>query len=126
VPETLQELRRRGARLAICTNKPEAASRLVLEGTGLLGLFEAVLGGDSLAVKKPDPGHLLAAIERLGATPGEAAMIGDGENDAASGKAAQVPVVLMRYGYARVPAETLGADAGHGRFAEVLDLPWLP
>jgi phosphoglycolate phosphatase len=125
VPETLDELRRRGARLAICTNKPEAATRAVLAGTGLLGFFEAVLGGDSLPVRKPDPGHLLGALARLGADPGEALMIGDGENDAAAAKAAGVPVVLMRYGYSRVPVESLGADAVLDRFPALLELPML-
>jgi phosphoglycolate phosphatase len=63
-----------------------------------------------LAVKKPDPAHLLAALDRLGAAPGDAIMIGDNEHDVAMAKAAGVPVILVRYGYHRVPLATLAAD----------------
>lgn len=111
VPETLGLLCRRGCRLAVCTNKPEQASRLVLSGLGLDGFFAAVLGGDSAPVRKPHPGHVLAAVAALDARPEEAAMIGDNENDAAAARAAAIPVVLMRYGYARQPLEGLGAAA---------------
>ena len=46
-------------------------------------------------------------------------MIGDSENDAAAARAAAVPLVLMRYGYARVDPESLGADALLDHFAEL-------
>jgi phosphoglycolate phosphatase len=72
-----------------------------------------------LAVKKPDPGHLLGLIAELGARPDRAAMIGDNENDAAAAHAAGVPLVLMRYGYARVDPATLAAAALLDRFADL-------
>jgi phosphoglycolate phosphatase len=46
-------------------------------------------------------------------------MIGDSENDAAAARAAKIPVVLMRYGYARLDPESLGADALLNHFAEL-------
>ena len=101
VPETLAALRRRGYRTAICTNKPQHATVAVLEGLGLLPLFDGIAGGDRFAVRKPDPGHLLGLIGALGARVEAAAMIGDSENDAAAAPAAGLPLVLMRYGYAR-------------------------
>ena len=107
VQETLESLRASGARLAICTNKPQAATLAVLEGFGMAQYFNAVLGGDAAPFRKPDPRHLLAAIERLGATANDAVMIGDNENDYAAARAAHVPVILVRYGYLRVPPETL-------------------
>ncbi|MGA8552378.1 MAG: HAD hydrolase-like protein, partial [Stellaceae bacterium] len=55
VPETLAALRRRGYRTAICTNKPQRATLAVLEGLGLLPLFDGVAGGDRFRVRKPDP-----------------------------------------------------------------------
>ncbi len=66
VPETLAALRRRGWRTAICTNKPQRATMVVLEGLGLTALFDGVAGGDRFAVRKPDPGHLLGLIGELG------------------------------------------------------------
>lgn len=121
VPETLRALRDRGYRAAICTNKPQRATIAVLQGVGLLPLFDGIAGGDRFAVRKPDPGHLLGVISALGANPAASAMIGDNENDAAAARAAAVPLVLMRYGYARVDPDTLSADALLDRFSELPD-----
>jgi phosphoglycolate phosphatase len=119
VPETLRTLRGSGYRTAICTNKPQRATLAVLRGLDLLPAFDGVAGGDRYPVRKPDPGHLLALIAELGGRPGAAAMIGDNENDAASAHAAELPLVLMRYGYARVDPETLGAEALLDNFADL-------
>jgi phosphoglycolate phosphatase len=119
VPETLALLRRRGYRTAICTNKPQRATFAVLRGLYLLGLFDEVAGGDRFPVRKPDPGHLLGLIGLLGGQPRRAAMIGDNENDAAVARAAGLPVLIMRYGYARTEPESLRADALLDRFAEL-------
>ena len=119
VVETLAALRRRGYRTAICTNKPQHATCTVLEGLGLSALFDGIAGGDRFAVKKPDPGHLLGLIGALGGRRETAAMIGDNENDAAAAHAAGVPLVLMRYGYARIDPASLAADALLDHFADL-------
>jgi len=119
VTETLVELRRRGYRTAVCTNKAQRATLAVLSGLGLLPLFDGIAGGDHFAVKKPDPGHLLGMIAELGGRPDRAAMIGDNENDAAAAHAAGVALVLMRYGYARTDPAMLDPAALLDRFAEL-------
>jgi phosphoglycolate phosphatase len=119
VRETLAELRRRGYRTAICTNKLQRATVRVLRGLELDDLFDGVAGGDRYAVRKPDPGHLLQLIREMGGQPKRAAMIGDSENDAAAGHAASVPVLLMRYGYARSDPQSLSPDAVVDSFAEL-------
>jgi len=119
VADTLAVLAGEGRRLAVCTNKPEAAACIVLERLGLAGYFAAVVGGDTLAVRKPHPGHLLAALARLGARPAEAVMIGDNENDAAAARAAGLPVILARYGYPRLPLAEIAADREIDAFAEL-------
>jgi phosphoglycolate phosphatase len=119
VRDTLVELRRRGYRTAVCTNKAERATTAVLRGLHLMPLFDGIAGGDRFAVKKPDPGHLLGLIAELGGRPDQAAMIGDNENDAAAAHAASIPLVLMRYGYARVDPATLDAAALLDRFADL-------
>ena len=111
VAETLDELRAAGARLAVCTNKPQAATIAVLDGLGIGESFDVILGGDRVPFRKPDPRHLLAAVEQLNVTLGGTVMIGDNENDFAAARAAGVPVILMRYGYLRVAPETLSPDA---------------
>jgi phosphoglycolate phosphatase len=119
VRDTILALRRRGYRRAVCTNKLQQASETVLDGLGLADLFEAVAGGDRYPVRKPDPGHLLGLVAELGGSRERAVMIGDSENDAAVAHAARVPLVLMRYGYARVDPSTLGAAAVLDAFVEL-------
>ena len=119
VPDTLVTLRRDGYRHAVCTNKLQQATTAVLSGLGLAPLFDGVAGGDRYTVKKPDPGHLLGLIAELGSQPERAAMIGDSENDAAAAHAAGVPLILMRYGYARSDPATLGARAVLEQFSEL-------
>ncbi len=70
VEDGLRRLAAEGWRLAVCTNKPEAAARALLGGLGLADHFAAIGGGDSFAVRKPDPGHLLATLVMAGALIG--------------------------------------------------------
>ena len=120
VPETLKQLYERGVRLAVCTNKPQAATVEVLEKLDLFSFFGAVVGGDALnGIRKPDPRHLLATLEGLGAAPESAVMVGDLGNDVAVARAAGLPVILCRHGYARVPVEELGPDAVIDRFTDL-------
>src|SRR5882757_3046223 len=74
VEETLSALRAAGWRFAICTNKPEAAAKSLLAALGLASWFAAIGGGDSFAVRKPEPGHLLATINAAGGDPSRAVM----------------------------------------------------
>lgn len=119
VPETLAALRRAGYRTAVCTNKPQQATQTVLSGMGLGALFDGVAGGDRYPVRKPDPGHLLNLIAELGGDPRRTAMIGDSENDAASAHAAGLPLILMRYGYARIDPAELAPQRVLDRFDEL-------
>lgn len=119
VRETLAWLRGRGYRTAICTNKPQRATLAVLHGFALTALFDDVAGGDRFRVKKPDAGHLLGLIRALDGRIERTAMVGDNENDAAAAHAANVPIVLMRYGYSRVDPDRLAARAVLDRFAEL-------
>jgi phosphoglycolate phosphatase len=119
VRRTLTELRRRGYGTAICTNKPQRATIAVIDGLGLGDLFDGIAGGDRYAARKPDPGHLLSLISELGARREASVMIGDNENDAAAARAAGLPLVLMRYGYARVDPDSLAADALLDHFGEL-------
>ncbi len=117
--ETLRALKAAGWRLAVCTNKPEAPSRAIVAGLGFEGLFEAVSGGDSLPVKKPDPGHLLGLLDLLGAAPGAAVMLGDSRNDVLAARAAGLPAIAIAHGYGGTPARELGADRVIETFAEL-------
>jgi len=96
VREALAALVDAGHRLGICTNKPEAISRSILGNLGLAGFFDTVVGGDSLAVRKPDPQPLYAAFAALG---GEGLYVGDSEVDGETAAAAGVTFLLYTEGY---------------------------
>jgi phosphoglycolate phosphatase len=109
--EALNGFAAQGHRLGICTNKPEGLTLALLKALGLSPLFGAVLGADSLQVRKPNPIHLLETIARLGGDPARAIMIGDSEVDAETAKAAGVPLVIFTFGYTALDPKSFGADA---------------
>lgn len=122
VPETLGKLTSAGFALGVCTNKPERLSRQILQRLGLDRHLGAVIGGDSLdGVRKPDPRHLLAAVEALGGRADAAVMVGDSRNDVAAARALGVPVILRAGGYSAVAADQLGSDAVVQEFSELPD-----
>jgi phosphoglycolate phosphatase len=100
-----------GAQLAVCTNKRQTLSDLLLKELGLSGLFHTVAGRDAFPVCKPHPDHLLGTIARAGGHPDRAIMVGDSEVDIATAKAAGVPVVAVSFGYSQVPVSGLDPDA---------------
>jgi phosphoglycolate phosphatase len=94
----LERLAADGWRLGICTNKPERLALLLIDELGLGRHFAALLGADSLPVRKPDPRHLLETIARAGGVPERAVLIGDTASDREAARAAGVPCVLVGFG----------------------------
>ncbi|MEI8396014.1 MAG: phosphoglycolate phosphatase [Rhodospirillaceae bacterium] len=119
VVETLTVLAEAGAVMGLCTNKPERITRTLLEALDLGRFFRAVLGADVLPERKPDPAPVLRVVEWLGVRPNQAVMVGDSRNDVLAGRAAGLKTVLVSYGYTRIPARELGADAVIDRFADL-------
>ena len=118
VRAALDGLAAAGCGMGVCTNKPHALTGTILEALDLARYFgDAVLGGDALSVHKPDAGHLLAVLERLGAAPADSAMVGDSATDVAAARNAGVPVIVVTFGYTDIPAAELGADAVIDSFA---------
>src|SRR5690606_5598842 len=117
----LDELRRSGIKLAICTNKPASITESVLSKLGLRNCFDAVVGGTDELPKKPDPAMLLAALSELGVAADRAVMIGDSSADVGAARAAGLPVIAVSFGYSRIPAHELGADLVVDSLAEIAD-----
>ncbi len=120
VAEGLRSLAAEGWRLAVCTNKLEAAARSLLAALGLEGYFEAIGGGDSFAVRKPDPAHLLATLSAAGGDAARAVMAGDHVNDVAAARGAGLPCIFAAWGYGP-PAMAEGAAAVAHDFDELVD-----
>lgn len=117
--EAIDRFAAAGWRLAICTNKLEGLSRLLMETLGLADRFAAICGGDTFPVKKPDARHLHSTIAKAGGDPLNAIMVGDSATDIETAKAARVPVVAVNFGYTAVPVEQLGPDRVISHFDEL-------
>lgn len=109
--EATRALVEAGTPIGVVTNKPEAATREILSHFGLSELMQVVVGGDAGPAKKPEPGLLLLACERLSLAVDQVVFVGDSENDVAAAKAAGMAVVVLRGGYTSIAADDLGADA---------------
>lgn len=99
VVQGLEALERCGYRLGCVTNKPMAYTVPLLELMGLSTFFKAVVGGDSLQQMKPHPAPLFDACLQLGVSPKHGVLVGDSEVDCMAGRAAEMPVYIVRYGY---------------------------
>ena len=98
-----------GTKLAICTNKPEGLTLALLAALGWQDRFAGIVGGDTLAQRKPDPAPVHEAIARAGG--GRAAFVGDSISDTSAARAAGIPCVALSFGYSDRPASELGATA---------------
>lgn len=119
VAAALDTLAAAGAHLAVCTNKRTDLATALLEALGLAARFDAIVGADAVAAGKPDPGHLIAAIERAGGRPDRAVMVGDSASDAGAARAAHIPLILVSFGYTEVPARDLKPDILIDHFDEL-------
>lgn len=115
--ETLKALRAQGHKLGICTNKPEAPTRDILAEFAVSELFDTVIGGDTLAQKKPDPAPLMRAMAELGEGP--AIFVGDSEVDAETAQRAGVPFALYTEGYRKSALQDMPHGASFNDFARL-------
>jgi len=114
VMSTLKTLKEKYT-LAIVTNKPFAFVSPILKGLEMDGLFELILGGDSLSEKKPHPMPLLHVCESLGVSVEDSVMVGDSKNDILAANACGMHSVGVTYGY------NYGEDIGVHKPTVILD-----
>ncbi len=96
--DAVEALKGAGYRVAICTNKPEGLAHTLLTRLGVRDAFGAMLGADSLAVRKPDPEHLFETARRAGGNPALCCLVGDTNTDRKTAAAAGVPCILVTFG----------------------------
>lgn len=111
-----------GWRLGVCTNKPERMAHAVLDALGVLDRFGAVLGADTLPVRKPDPEHFRETARRIGADPARSVMLGDTRTDRDTALAAGVPCILVGFGFAAEPLDELAPEAVAAHYGEIAAL----
>lgn len=111
VRETLTKLRAQGVKLAVVTNKEDRYTRTVLDAHRLTPLFDRVISGDTLPVKKPDPAAIHACLNDFGVAPVRALFVGDSSIDVATARNGGIAVWALPYGYNMgQPIEACGPD----------------
>jgi phosphoglycolate phosphatase len=106
----LDELGALGYRFAVCTNKLEWLSKLLLDQLGLSSRFSAICGADTFGISKPDPAILQQTIARAGGQLSSAVMVGDAGPDIGVARRAGIPVIGVGFGYTEVPIADLKPD----------------
>jgi phosphoglycolate phosphatase len=115
----LDDLSGRGYRFAVCTNKLEWLSRLLLDQLGLSARFAAICGADTFGVSKPDPAILRQTIALAGGQLSSAIMVGDAGPDIGVARRAGIPVIGVEFGYTEIPIADLKPDLLIGHFRDL-------
>jgi phosphoglycolate phosphatase len=115
----LDDLSGRGYRFAVCTNKLEWLSKLLLDQLGLSARFAAICGADTFGVSKPDPAILRQTIALAGGQLSSAIMVGDAGPDIGVARRAGIPVIGVEFGYTEIPIADLQPDLLIGHFRDL-------
>jgi phosphoglycolate phosphatase len=115
----LDDLAGRGYRFAVCTNKLEWLSKLLLDRLGLSARFAAICGADTFGIAKPDPAILRQTVARAGGEMASTVMVGDAGPDIGVARRAGVPVIGVTFGYTEVPIAELKPDLVIGHMREL-------
>ena len=108
--EALDTLEAKGYRFAVCTNKLEWLSKLLLEKLGLTARFAAICGADTFGVSKPDPVILQQTVAKAGGAMSAVVMVGDAGPDVGVARRANIPVIGVTFGYTDTPIAELKPD----------------
>jgi phosphoglycolate phosphatase len=107
VKEFLEWCKNHNISMSVCTNKTEHLAIDLLKKIGIYDFFEYVSGYNTFEYCKPDPRHLLKTIEILNGDKNKSIMVGDSETDANAAKAAEIPMILLKYGYTEKKSEEI-------------------
>ncbi|WP_067146200.1 phosphoglycolate phosphatase [Pseudotamlana agarivorans] len=99
VLETLNDLKSKGYKLAICTNKPYGFIEPILDKLEIKAFFELWVGEDSLPEKKPHALPLHHLVEAMQTTVENSIMVGDSKNDILAAQNAKMDSIGVSYGY---------------------------
>jgi phosphoglycolate phosphatase len=123
IREGIDWLKSQGYLLGCVTNKAAQFTLPLLEDLGVRDDFGIVVSGDTLPVKKPDPGPLLHAARHFGVPAAQSLMVGDSVSDVTAARAAGFQIVCMSYGYNHgVDIRTARPDAVIDSLVELKDL----
>ena len=96
--DAVEQLRTDGYAVAICTNKPDYLAELLMTRLGVRDSFAALIGANTLPVRKPDPEPMFEAVRRAGGDVARCLLVGDTVTDRETSRAAGVPSILVTFG----------------------------
>jgi phosphoglycolate phosphatase len=120
--DAVEQLKSRGYGVGICTNKPENLAEILLTRLGIRAAFGALVGADTLPVKKPDPAPLWETVRRLGGDLTRTCLVGDSDTDRKTAAAADVPSILVTFGPAGGDMAALKPAALLGHYDELVGI----
>ena len=118
--EAVERLKSKGYGVGICTNKPEGLAQELLTRLGIRDAFGALVGADTLPVRKPDPAPLWETVRRLGGDLTRTCLVGDSDTDRITAAAAGVPSILVTFGPAGGDMAALQPAALLGHFDDLV------
>lgn len=122
IPELLDRLRQRGYRLAVVSNKFDAAVR-ELSDACFPGVFDFALGAREGIALKPAPDMLEIAMDGLGVSPDSLLYVGDSDTDIGLARAAGTDSVSVSWGFrSRAFLDDHGASAIIDEPLQLLDV----
>ena len=117
--DAVRALKDDGYAVGICTNKPEALAENLMTSFGVRDEFAALLGADTLPVRKPDPEHLFETVRRVGGDIARCVLIGDTATDRDTSKNAGRPSILVTFGPGDDDVRDLQPEGVIGHFDEL-------
>jgi phosphoglycolate phosphatase len=121
VTDALDRFGAAGWRFAVCTNKIEYSSHLLLNALGIADRFSAICGKNTFETSKPDGRTLLKTIEMAGGSFERTVMVGDSKTDIETARNAKVPVVAVDFGYTELPIAAYEPDVVISHFDGLWD-----
>ncbi|MFZ0729012.1 MAG: HAD-IA family hydrolase [Methylovirgula sp.] len=121
VVAALDRFEEAGWRFAVCTNKIEQSSILLLKALGIADRFAVICGKETFPVSKPDRRALLMTIEKAGGNHKNTIMVGDSKVDIETARNAGVPVIAVDFGYTDRPVTTYAPNRVISHFDDLWD-----
>jgi len=123
VEVTLETLAELGVVMAVCTNKPTAFSRKILEFLKLAPYFRAIVGPDLAGARKPEAQHVLHTLEAANCAAGDTLFVGDMPIDVHAARNSGVDVAVVATG-SSTPEQLKASDPDHylDRFSDLVKI----
>ena len=120
--DAVRLLKAEGYGVGICTNKPEGLAETLMTSLGVRDEFAALLGADTLPVRKPNPEHLFETIRRVGGDLTQSVLVGDTATDRNTSKNAGLPSILVTFGPGEDEVRDLNPEGLIGHYDELLPM----